>query len=242
MRDLLVFVHVPKTAGSSINAALRAGSPNGMDHAQNVINTPEGLRRISELDWVSGHISGKIFRERLSSVVRTPKLYSCLREPVAQLISHVNWLNEIRYRGRDFFYALSKDIHRISFHAGSVDYGNPCDVMHFLLEHEHLFLNNQSKYIFGPNFDKLTPDQRDEAVAGYEFIGTSENIRDLADRLGLKAIPRENTSEPRFDPAVFSSPELTDFLARYHRHDLELYERIARSPQRKILSVFRQVD
>jgi hypothetical protein len=63
---LLAFVHVPKTAGSTVNAVLDLCSPRGLSHCEVIFHTDAFLDHASDCDWLSGHIGRDFFAGRLS--------------------------------------------------------------------------------------------------------------------------------------------------------------------------------
>jgi hypothetical protein len=62
---LLAFVHVPKTAGSTVNAVLGHCSPRGLRHCEGILHTDAFLDHAADGDWLSGHISRDDFAGKL---------------------------------------------------------------------------------------------------------------------------------------------------------------------------------
>lgn len=224
-QPLIVYVHVPKTAGSTINAALKSAHPKGHDHIENLMNQPGFLERCADWDWISGHITQPVFKSKLARIGRPIKYFASLREPVEQLASHINWLSEIRYRGERFFYNLSRDIQIISFEAGAVDYRNPSAVCAFLLKHRGLFLNNQATYVWGRDWEKMSLEARIAALQQFEVISDSSDLGAICQTLGIK-LPsrRENVATYHYDTNILKSPEVQTFLKYHHSGDFELYD------------------
>jgi hypothetical protein len=100
---LLAFVHVPKTAGSTVNAVLDLCSPRGLSHCEVIFHTDAFLDHASDCDWLSGHIGRDFFAGRLSWLNRPVEYFASTREPIAQLLSMLNWHFEISHREPEWF-------------------------------------------------------------------------------------------------------------------------------------------
>src|SRR3546814_3891472 len=84
----LVFIHVPKTAGSTVNAIMKGHSPNGQGHIEELLDEDmEFKKAVNNLDWMSGHVSRDRIAIRIREVSRRPEIgrASC-RERVCQYV------------------------------------------------------------------------------------------------------------------------------------------------------------
>lgn len=231
---LIVFVHVPKTAGSSVNAMLRSVFPDGRDHLEHVLDQPDLARPVlNRLRWVSGHFDLSTFLAAARPLTARPfRFFSAVRDPDAQVMSHYNWLIEIHARGPAVFEAHPPHIRAISEAIRATDHSDPEAVAARLGEFPALFLNLQSRLLLGAGFrwdDGALLDRLDR----YEFIATETMIPELLFRMTGCTVarpPRENAARYHFPREVFGTPPLRRFLARRNTLDMLLYHAL-RAPR-----------
>ena len=231
MKPLIFFVHVPKTAGTTVNAGLHRELPDGITHCEAIIRDDVSLKRAaSECDWLSGHVSLPNAEARLREMTDRPvRFFACVRRPVDQVRSHYNWLIEIYRRGPAFYEPHPRAIRDISETIRRSRH-DPASIIDILDHHAGLFLNCQSKWILG------TEDARDEAeihrrLARYEAVMENDRIEDLLGRMVGRPVAvtrRENASKYHFPTGAFESPEMTDFLKRRNNVDERLFAAVRR--------------
>ena len=95
-----LFLHIPKTAGSSFNAIFRSVVPPGR-HFEHLEGKPQRLKDICE-DGLPYFVSGHLTFESIREYVERPDVFSMSlsRQPVAQLLSHLKW---VKYAGSPHF-------------------------------------------------------------------------------------------------------------------------------------------
>ncbi|WP_454268228.1 sulfotransferase [Roseovarius sp. MBR-51] len=228
---LIVFIHIPKTAGSMVNHHLTTAGLKGQDHVESCIDHPDDLSLMANsLDWVSGHVSKPAMHLALERVTQRPKRYfSAVREPIRQIASHYNWLIEIQHRGEVFFENHPEHIKAISHAINRTQNSDPKAVIKRLQEFSGLFLNQQSKILARADVWLDEKDGLDQALDEYEFIAHEGNLDKLLMYMTGKdilALDKINNSTSHFDRKVFATPEMQEFLAEYHSNDLALYQRI----------------
>ncbi len=229
---LILYVHVPKTAGSTVNALLARMYGEGRAHCEGVIARPADLGPLcGRMNWLSGHVPVDAFRSTVRRETARPlRLFTAIREPGAQIASHYNWLIEIFHRGEAFYNGHPEPIRRISETIRASDNSDPARVIANLDSYQGLFLNQQSHYVLG---------QRAGWGAGgvvqrlreYEHVATEDQLGDLVERMTGKRVEidvTENASRYHFDPDVFQAPELRRFLAERHFYDFALYDGVRR--------------
>lgn len=224
---LTVFVHVPKTAGSTVNQHLSDWSKAGLTHAERFLGKPGKLaRRLPRLHWISGHIALNKFLKLLGDTTdRKLHFFGLMRDPAAQVASQYNWQIEIFRRGGRFYRSHPASIRAISERIRATDNTDPAAIIANLQADPGLFLNLQSRFLLGDEIDLDSP-AFDDRLARYDLIAaTPETVIERITGTRPTAT-RQNTSPYHFDPAVFDTPALRDFLARENRHDLRLYTRI----------------
>jgi hypothetical protein len=238
---MIFFVHIGKTAGSTMNRHLAEHYPLGFGHCESFIHDPAQLRvRILGAAWMSGHVPLPLARRRLAPFGREVRYFTCVRRPAAQVRSHYNWLVEIFHKGPEFYAAHPLQIKVISEQVReTVANPSPAAVASDLRAHAGLFLNHQSRYFFGGDLAPLlavldagTPfaaiPEVAAGIAGFEAIGDSGAVAALFGQI-LGRPPRggvrvkENASRYHFDPELFESEEVRATLAVHNRLDELLY-------------------
>jgi hypothetical protein len=225
-RPLIFFVHVPKTGGSTVNAILHKLMPDGLSHCESFIHdTKEASARAASCRWLSGHVDLSSAERIIGQATkRAVRYFACMRNPTDQVMSHYNWLIEIFHRDREFYEAHPPEIKAISEtirstpkHAASI----AADLERFA----GLLLNVQSTYILGHAFDWQAGVVK-QRLARYEMIVDSDDVHSLLSHLAGDAVtrvPRENVSSYHFDPSVFGTDEMRDFLSTRNARDEMLY-------------------
>jgi hypothetical protein len=229
---LIVFVHVPKTGGTTVGKLLWSCSHRGQGRC-------EGIPRLKLLDaarrndWLGGHLQREIFATSLISLDRPIEYFTTIREPLSQILSHLNWLFEIYNRGPIFFLALHRHHQLISNEVRATDFSKTSSVIALLLRYKVNFLNFQARMILGDDFATIPGSEVARRVAAYTSIATKENLSALYPAFGFAQLPkqinelRENAAQKYyFDTTLFQSQEILDFLAQHHSHDFRLYDHV----------------
>jgi len=157
-----VFIHVPKTAGSTVNDYLERLSAHGSSHIESWINDDAvASEKMLQLDWVSGHVQFPQMRARLAAnTARHLRFFTLIRDPIKQLMSHYNWLIEIYHRGNVFYDGHPQRIKEISQAIRASDNDDPRTIIRQISAAPGLFLNQQSRTVLGdlshiPSKDEL---------------------------------------------------------------------------------------
>lgn len=227
-KPLIVFVHIPKTAGSTINHILSSSGMKGQDHIQNWLDkTDDAKNIISKSDWISGHINAPQMRSFVCNLTtRHLRFFSTFRDPLAQITSHYNWLIEIFHRGGNFYNALPPRIKEISENIRGSDNSKPENIINQLLMAPGLFLNQQSRVLIGEDVTKMTEDEILDRMKYFEYIATEDHLSQLTKAMtgtSIDHILRKNSSQYHFDPDVFRSSEIQKFLEKHHSCDKRIH-------------------
>lgn len=225
--ELLFFVHIPKTGGSSVNAHLRNNFSNGVEHVESSISNPEKFLAIcARAKWISGHVHFPIAKERLlASTSRPVRFFSCVRDPARQVMSHLNWLIEIQNRTKKFFYDHPVNIQEISHEVCSLGVKDERQIMYLLLKYRGLLLNTQCSLILGGE-QNINRDSIAQTIEQFDYIGTDQNYDTLVHRMTGKhptQIYRKNSAKYHFDTKLFDSEEVQYFLKIHNALDDILY-------------------
>lgn len=227
---LIFFVHVPKTAGSTVNDYLQQRLPSGRSHCEAFINGDRLSDIASTADWISGHVDLATASARLKTTTRRKvRFFSAVRSPVKQVVSHYNWLIEIAHRGRDFYNSHPAGIRAISeaIRSSGTD---AASIAANLRRWPSLFLNMQSRYVLGHDFHATSEAQIRERLGIYEYVGLSDNISPLVEAISGAPASDEramNSSRYHFNPDVFTTDELVDCLQASNQLDTLLYQIVA---------------
>jgi hypothetical protein len=225
---LIVYIHIPKTAGSTVNHILHRWDPAGVSHCEAIINDPARLRAAaSKISWISGHVARGPMVKALRAVTDRPlRVFTLLREPTAQIASHYNWLIEIFHRGAAFYDGHPAQIREISETIRASDNSDPAVIMANLNRYKGLFLNQQSHVALTDPTSWFGAGMQAQLDA-YEGIATESGLQDLLWRMTgeqtVLADRRENESGYHFDRSLFFGPQMQDFLRGRHAFDFKLY-------------------
>jgi hypothetical protein len=228
---LIFFVHVPKTAGSTVNAFLKRQLPGGLDQCQGLIRSGDNLaEEASRRPWLSAHVDSATAETQLKKATdREIRFFSCIREPVRQVASHYNWLIEIYHRGGAFYQRHPANVKAISEALRSSDH-SPASIIALLEKYAGLFLNQQARYILGAGFSWNTG-LIHQRLDKYEFIADSCDLAPLLKLIGEGPVGdplMENVSKYHFDVSAFDSPQVRAFLRKRNTLDEILYDLVRR--------------
>jgi hypothetical protein len=227
---LIVFVHVPKTGGTTVGKLLWSCSHRGQGRCEG-ISRPKLLDAARRHDWLMGHLQREIFATSLISLGRPIEYFTTIREPISQILSHLNWQFEIYNRGPIFFLAQPRLHQFISAEVRATDFSKASSVIALLFRYKDIFFNFQASMILGNDFAAIPGSEVARRVAAYTFVATMENLSALYPAFGFAQLPkqinvlRENAAQKYyFDTTLFQSQDILDFLAQHHSHDFRLYD------------------
>ena len=174
------FIHIPKTGGSTFNKFL-ANHFIGIEHCESQL-TIDGefidILQIKKFEYVSGHIKFLVFEA--NDFPRDEYfLVTFIRDPISQLISHLNWVIHIYDIDPVFFASHPKIIQDISLELRSLDLYNSDSLIYALKKFDGLFKNNQSKY-FADSSGTIDKDNVIEKMSQLDVIGITEHHINLA--------------------------------------------------------------
>lgn len=226
---LIVFVHVPKTAGTTVKRVLAECCLRGRTiKRRKHLKRPEFLEYAHTAEWISGHIGRDTFADALSWSERKIEYYATVRDPLEQLVSHLNFSFE-RYNLANYLVTHRPEEIKLDRDVMATDFSDPVAVKDLLLEYKRHYLNVQSRLILGKDYEQISESEAARRLASYTFVADLPDLPKLYRAFGFLHLPndaerfRENASKPHLNPALFQAPELKKFFARQLAYDFRLY-------------------
>jgi len=216
----LIYIHIPKTAGSSINDILQRTS-QGVWLKNNELEStdPEDLWG---LDYLSGHFTRQ---ELLSWVARNQlslekvKVMTVIRHPLDQLQSNLSFPFELSERGQAIEEPWMKDALFANPHSAND--------LYTVLEKHPWLLNLQWQFLVNGSYLEEALDQIDHVAI---FPGVSSAINYASQVLKTDSPDRlvhVNPSRQKFvRQEVFAHPPLKALILRDHSLDIKLFSEV----------------
>ena len=240
LSETAVFMHIPKTAGTSFNTLAQSIFPRGT-----AINHIELLPEASysplakRYNYISGHLRFGQLKEHFDS--DKIHFYTILREPYAHLHSHLKWLIQTAKNPEEkYFKATNPIIYELGKKLAGVSFSDKealPKLVCSLNAIEAAFIDNlQTRYFLNQQPERITPGDLDTALDNcrqFRLVGITEQYEKFVRAFGeltsiSTAIPpgklNISTSEPLFD---LKDQALTNILLPLVQCDLELYHSIA---------------
>ena len=214
-----VFMHIPKTAGTTLNTAISShydAERVAYLYPPHNITAPE---TVGELDFFGGHL---VYGEHESYGIEDPQYFTFLRDPVDRIVSQ-------------YYYSAR-------YHDG--EHGG-----HVLDGHMEPYLSQTKIWFFDNCMTRMFAGIRDEVAFGslddevYEtavrnaktflFIGTQENFDEDQQRLASLLDWKSDAKSKRLNTGGYRREEIRDSDARYletlSHYDQRLYAEFAGS-------------
>ena len=241
----MVLVHIPKTAGSSVNAFMEdcLGERACASHIEGYPewrfdNLPNSI--FENKAFLSGHVY--LFDLRNKLTLRNTLVTTVLREPIDQLISHIAWTRRLADSDKkELFYQHETAIQNIATSLAQLDLGSPVHLKKWASElsgeAQSLFDNCQVRYLTDSEpTGRVT--QRDllEAIGNlqsFDLIGRSERLpaflTKVAEKMRLECWSdsglnvRENVTTTKYG----LDPRVREALEPLIQFDQLLYDEVA---------------
>lgn len=217
---LVFFLHIPKTAGSTINLHLKERFANGSEHCEAWLFQDEASQLLNSLTWISGHVRYPEGNARIRQCTnRRVQFFTCVRDPTEQVRSHYNWLIEIFRRGGEWYDPLPSLMKDMSEQVRGAGFSVSA-IQKNLLRYKDTFLNFQSGCLTNDKF------MTDRTLDTFVYVATPDQIPELFRSMTgnkLSSLRRENESPHHVPPEVFYSPEMQSFLGLHNALDEQLF-------------------
>jgi hypothetical protein len=238
----LVFMHIAKAAGSTINTFFAEHySPDRYAiHIESNPTWQSSPEELKDLDFLSGHISLHILEKKLA--LEGYYKVTVIREPYAQLSSHLAWIKRLSMPGEEQrFRAHPAYIQKFASKLAAIDFANPADLKALtasLTELEARLIDNcQVRYFthVPPNqaVSGIDTQKATQASATFDRVGLMEFIdrfmKDVAGDMSWpkpRAYSRENITQ-NFYGLDLSDNKTREVLWPLVQHDIAFYEYVA---------------
>jgi len=240
----LLFMHIAKAAGSSVNAFFAGHYPEDQCAVHIESNSkwqsdPDDLKNLS---FLSGHVSLYMLNKKLN--LEEYYKATVIREPFSQLCSHLAWIKRLSMPGEEQrFNKHAAPIQAFAEKLSETDFSNPGSLKVLfgsLTEFEKRLIDNcQVRYFTwlasGQSVREADVQKAIKASATFDKIGITESIdnfmKDVAHDMSWPEpdhFVHENVTQ-NFYGLHLSSSETRATLWPMVKHDVALYEHIKTS-------------
>jgi len=240
----IFFLHIPKTAGTSINEMLvREFDKNRVQfHIESDrVNQFKNID-CSRYDLLSGHV--RLFEIENYFQIENFLRITLVRDPFHQLISHINWMKYIGQFPRNLkYFGLHESIRLLSIQMAKVNFLKLSSIEVFFKNLPDvgyaLFDNCQTKYLMNSIVpDKLNLEDAHKAIStldSFDIIGRLEQLDVFIDEVNRKMnwekemnIERKNVSLLKKGIDI-NLPGLKELLYPFYCVDQVVYDHISKN-------------
>lgn len=175
----ILFMHIPKTAGTSFNSFMRMHVPfdAALHHIENYSRL-QYRQLAKEKKYLAGHLRIEVIKKYFD--MAEFDCYTIVRNPYQHLHSHLNWLKGIAaLKGSAFFQRHGRDVQQLAIKISELDFTDMSEVKKFVFGLQGFeldyFDNCQTRYFL---------DYRPEKVSLGDFKNTLNNV-DLFNYIGI---------------------------------------------------------
>jgi hypothetical protein len=236
-----MFMHIAKTAGTSVNGYFGSQYPAELTatHVESNALFRTDPEWVNSLQYISGHIVFSEFEQRLN--LSEFFKVTLVREPFAHLRSHLAWIRHLTAPELDqHLKTYPEYIQKLAAKLRDTDFSDPTmlsllvDSLHGL--ELHLLDNCQTRYFSAPiHNDRVNQDDFDraaETLDRFDLIGTTEEtnsfLAEAARIMGFdKPLPnsRGNVAESYFGLDI-NSHRVREILWPLLRFDSKIYQKV----------------
>lgn len=234
----ILFMHIPKTAGTSFNSFARKiyTEREAISHIE-AYSSSEYMKMQQRFSFISGHLNiGSI---QAGFDLSTVRLLTILRNPYNHLHSHISWLKQV---GADpesvYFKQHNVTFQHLALQIQNQDLSNIEGLKHFVDTMKDVellqFDNCQTRYFLRDSPVKITISDLDEALGSLQLfssVGFTENYQEFescfANDLGISNPSQKNTHLNKSKKKILfdvNDPEVKAILYPLVEVDLKIYE------------------
>ncbi|MEY4768119.1 MAG: hypothetical protein RL637_758, partial [Pseudomonadota bacterium] len=220
----IFFIHVGKTAGSAFNLFLQKQF-NGEDHCERylideITEQLSNKTHLEKLDYISAHLNLSVFLKNFAK--QDYFVLTFLREPIAHLISHINWVMYIKEISPQFFAAHPEYIKAMTLELRADNLYHPDVFISKMIKFSPLFQNYQAKH-FRKNPDDLSVASILDHMSILDMVGITENYsQSLATFIELNDLKIHPTIEIvnknpvyKIEKDILDNKTIYDFVNEY---------------------------
>ncbi|MCP3931906.1 MAG: hypothetical protein GY705_22760 [Bacteroidetes bacterium] len=238
----IMFMHIPKTAGTSFNAFMRLHL-----HHQKIHIHLEGInsQEYKQLEKKCTYLAGHLTLQKLYSffAVSSFECFSLIREPSAHLHSHLNWLKGIgSHEKSNLFKQHNATIQKLAKKVTQLDFDDVEAVdnfVHTLKDYELDFFDNcQTRYFLDHRPEKVVPANVSEAIDNsklFKLIGITEQYNEFLEKFSslynLEIIVQPSSFNKAIEPDLYdyNAPDMKNLLAPLIEADILFYDWIKKT-------------
>lgn len=229
----LLYFHVPKTAGSSINNFFSKNIQNYHFHIESVKNLNHDF--CQRFQFLSGHVT----YNRMSKMLNLNEwiTFATFREPLSYTLSHLKWVRKLADAGEEKRFNEHPEIfQKIALKMTEFDFSKAQEILTFIKWLESInfyyFHNTQTLYMNNNrNLNIITEQQMADAIENLQkinFVGIQENLDEFMEMISyefgwsIDANPHENINENNYGFNI-NDKDTQEVLLPLYEKDLLLY-------------------
>jgi hypothetical protein len=229
----LLYFHVPKTAGSSINHFFSKNLKKCTTHIESKVNLDKNF--CEKHEFISGHVP----YNRMQKMLNLDEwiTFATFREPVSYVVSHLKWVRKLADPGEEERLRNHPEIfQKIALKMTEFDFANPQDITRFIAWLESInfyyFHSTQMHYMNATkNQGQLNKKQIEIALKNLSkinFIGIQEKMNEFMEMISyefgweLSEFPKENINDNHYGFNI-NCTETVKALYPLYKNDILLY-------------------
>ena len=187
----------PKTAGTTIKKVLGRCTAYWNAYAEHLIDDTAAFIDVARTsEWIGGHVARDRFAKSLIWLNRPVEYFASVREPVAQLISHLNYSFE-RYRRTDYYNLHNRKEQIRDADVMATDFSDHAAVMSLLWRNAEDYLNIQSKFLLGEDFAEVSEGEANRRIASFTYVASETDLSTLYRVFGFRTASGRRRRYPR---------------------------------------------
>lgn len=214
----LFYLHIPKTAGSSMNRFLcdQFKDDETALHIEStgILDGENALEQTDQFKLLSGHIPLPRIIQKLD-VLKTRQTIATFRLPITHVISHISWVRKLGDPSEHKRLKVhTASIQKITAKLLETDLSKPAEITELIrwLEANKLFLfnNTQTQYLCGGALGGFSPQLINQALQHLnqiDYVGTVERLNEflllLCYRLGFTQANESSPIKKNTNPETY---------------------------------------